>query len=314
MKNISEVYVGVDVSKKNLDIYIYPIGRSFRISNSKTEIKKLIQKLSGYDVKRVACEATGGYEKLLVQLLYKTYNLWIVDPRRIRGFIIASGCKSKTDKIDARKIAEFAFKNAQDYEPIHRSKNKEILQALINRKGDLLKFLSAEKTRLKYPSHALCFASIKKLIKILEREIKELDKRIQKFIEQDDELHTKAKFLESIPGIGKASAATLLSFVPELGKLSNNKISVLIGVCPYNNESGNYKGKSFIRGGRAAPRNMLYMCALTTIKHNLVLKKFYNRLVESGKPFKVAIVAIMHKLAVFANSVIKKKGFYQVQS
>ena len=307
MKSISKVYVGVDVSKGNLDTYIYPLGKLFKIANTEVEIKRLIKELSKYDVAQIASEATGGYEKLLAKILRKnSYNLWIIDPRRIRGFIIASGCKCKTDKIDAQKIAEFAYKNYKDYEPIIKTENQEKLQALVNRKNDLTKFLMTEKTRLKHPSHSLHLSSIKKLIKTLEREIKTIDQQIQSLIKGDKELYKKANFLESIPGIGKASAAMLLSFVPELGRLSNSKISALVGVCPYDNESGKYKGKRFIRGGRIIPRNMLYMCALTTIKYHLPLKVFYNRLKAKQKPFKVAIVAIMHKIIIIANSLLKK--------
>lgn len=152
----------------------------------------------------------------------------------------------------------------------------------------------------------MCLSNIEDLIIILTQQIKNLDKQIQDLIKNDTVLNTKAILLESIPGIGKASAATLLSFVPELGKISNNKISALIGVCPYDNESGNYKGKKFIRGGRAIPRKMLYMCALTTIKYHFPLREFYDRLIEAKKPFKVAIVAVMHKLIMIANSILKK--------
>ena len=307
MTNVSKVYIGVDVSKNKLDIYIHPLGKFFKIANTEEEITKLIKELAKYDVAQVACEATGGYEKMLSQILKNNlYNIWIVDPRRIKGFIIASGCKTKTDKIDAQKIAEFATKNSRGYETFYKTKNEDKLLALVNRKGDLTKFLAAEKTRLKHPSHTLYLASIKKLIKTLESEIKIIDKQIQNLIQQDDDLNTKSKFLESIPGIGKASAATLLSFVPELGKLSNRKISALVGVCPYDNESGKYKGKKYIRGGRITPRNTLYMCALTTIKYNLIFKNFYDRLIANKKPFKVAIVAVMHKLIILANSLLKK--------
>ncbi len=307
MTNVSKVYIGVDVSKNKLDIYIHPLGKFFKIANTEEEITKLIKELAKYDVAQVACEATGGYEKMLSQILKNNlYNIWIVDPRRIKGFIIASGCKTKTDKIDAQKIAEFATKNSRGYETFYKTKNEDKLLALVNRKGDLTKFLAAEKTRLKHPSHTLYLASINKLIKTLESEIKIIDKQIQNLIQQDDDLNTKSKFLESIPGIGKASAATLLSFVPELGKLSNRKISALVGVCPYDNESGKYKGKKYIRGGRITPRNTLYMCALTTIKYNLIFKNFYDRLIANKKPFKVAIVAVMHKLIILANSLLKK--------
>lgn len=307
MQNISKVSIGVDVSKQHLDFYMYPIGKSFRIANSMNEIRKFIKELTNYETVDIVCEATGGYEKLLAQVLKEaSYKLWIIDPRRIKGFIIAKGCKSKSDKIDAQKIAEFISQNFQDYEAVVKSENEEQLQALVNRKNDLVKFLIAEKSRLQHPSHAFQISSIKKFIKTLESAIKTIDKQISELIQHDKELNKKANILESIPGIGKASAAVLISFVPELGKISNSKISALIGVCPYENASGTYKGKKFIRGGRIIPRNMLYMCALTTIKYNLILKDFYNRLIANKKPFKVAIVAVMHKLIILANSLLKK--------
>ena len=251
MKNIAEVYIGVDISKNNLDIYMYPIGKFFKVANSEVGIQKIIKELAHYQVTQIACEATGGYEKLLAQLLKKNrYSLWIVDPRRIKAFIIATGCKSKTDKIDAKKIAEFASKNSPSYEIVNKSDNQDKLQALVNRKNDLVKFLAAEKTRLKHPSHVLYVPDIKRFIALLESEIKSIESRIQDLVKDDEELHTKSNILESIPGIGKASAAVLLSFVPELGQISNKKISALIGVCPYDNESGIYKGKRFIKRGR----------------------------------------------------------------
>ena len=172
MKNISQVFLGVDISKNTLDIYIHPIGKFFKIANSETDIKKFVKELAEYNVAQIACEATGGYEKLLAQLLKRSsYNLWIVDPRRIKGFIVASGCKSKSDKIDAKKIAEFASTNSPSYTVISRDENIDLLRALANRKNDLTKFLAVEKTRLKHPSHALCVSSIKKLSKTLQRAI-----------------------------------------------------------------------------------------------------------------------------------------------
>jgi len=307
MTTLSKVYVGVDVSKNSLDIYIHPMGKFFKIANTKTAIEKFIKDLAQYEIFQITCEATGGYEKLLAKLLKNnSYSLWVVDPRRIKGFIIASGCKSKTDKIDAKKIAEFASKSPRDYEAISKTKNQENMQALVNRKQDLTQVLAAEKTRFKHPSHELCQPSIKKFIKILKFEIKAIDQQIQKLIQNDNELNINAKFLESIPGIGQSTAALLLSFVPELGKLSNRKISALIGVCHYDRSSGKFRGKRYIRGGRLIPRNALYMCALTTIKYNLILKQFYDRLIQKNKPFKVAIVAVMHKLIILANSLLKK--------
>jgi transposase len=307
MINLSQVFIGVDISKNSLDIFIHPLGLSFKIDNSAKAIVKFIKQLTNYKVMQVACEATGGYEKPLVKLLKKhSYDCWIIDPRRIKGFIVASGCKAKTDKIDAKKIAEFAVKNDQEYKVITKTLNEEMLQALVNRKADLTQYLATEKVRFKHPSHELSVSSIKKFMTILQKEIKKIDDKISKHIVKDEGLVKKVALLETIPGIGKATAALLISFVPELGQIENHKISALIGVCPYNRESGTYKGKSFIRGGRMIPRNALYMCALTTIKYHLPLKEFYDRLMSKKKPFKVAMVAIMRKLIVIANVILKK--------
>ena len=307
MTNISKIHIGVDISKNSLDIHIHPLSKPFKITNSRQEITKFIKELAQYNVAQIVCEATGGYEKLLAQLLKKhDYNVWIVDPRRIKGFITATGGKCKTDKIDARKIAEFSSQNTKDYQGITKTKTQDKLCASVNRKNNLTKVLATEKNRLKHPSHALSFSSIKKIINVLKREIRAVDRQICNLIENDNDLYQKSTFLESIPGIGKSSAALLLAHIPELGQLSNRKVSALIGVCPYNNESGKYEGKRFIKGGRVTPRNALYMCALTTIKHNLILKAFYDRLIENKKPFKIAIVAVMHKLIILANAVLKK--------
>jgi transposase len=306
MTNLPKVYIGVDVSKKTLDIHVYPIGKMIKIDNTKSGINSLIKQLNQYEIVQIACESTGGYEKLLCQVFgQNNYKVWIVDPRRIKGFIISSGCRSKTDKIDAKKIAEFASKNTKDYDAFEKTNNQEHLLALVNRKNDLTKFLGVEKTRLKHPSHALSEASIKRFIKVLEKEIKSIDKQMQELIKQDKDLNKKSEILESIPGIGKATAAVLLSAVPELGQISNKEASALIGVCPYDNQSGKHNGKKFVKGGRQLPRNALYMCALTTIKYSFALKEFYNRL-RITKPFKVAMVAVMHKLVILANSLIKK--------
>jgi len=307
MVNISEVVIGVDVSKHSLDIFIKPIGLAFKIANSKQEILQFIEQLKEHQVKQIACEATGGYEKPLIKLLKKhSYAYRVIDPRRVKGFIIAKGGKAKTDKIDAQRIAEFAASDFQEYVTISKTLNEEKLQALVDRKADLVHYLAAEKTRLKHPSHELSASSIKKFMTTLEKEIKQIEKQVSKHVKDDESINKKVALLESIPGIGKATAALLVSHMPELGLVTNSQISALLGVCPYNRESGNYKGKSFMRGGRMVPRNTLYTCALTTIKYHLPLKAFYDRLIANKKPFKVAIVAVMRKLIVLANTILKK--------
>lgn len=208
--------------------------------------------------------------------------------------------------MDAQKIAEFISQNPPNYESIRKSETEEKLQALVNRKNDLTKFLATEKTRLQHPSHVFHTTSIKRFIKMLENEITKLDQEMQNLIRSDEMISKKSSILESIPGIGKSSAAVLLSFIPELGKISNSEVAALVGLCPYDRSSGSYEGKKFISGGRVTPRNALYMCALTTIKYNLILKGFYDRLREKQKPFKVAIVAVMRKMIILANALLKK--------
>jgi transposase len=307
MITVSKIYVGVDISKDNLDICIEPLGKSFRIANSQEAIEKFIKKLPDHEVIKIACESTGGYEKLLDQILSKhDINLWIVDPRRIKGFIVSKNCKSKTDKIDALKIAQFVMQNCEDCKQIKRSEQEQKLRALVDRKQDLTVMLAAEKTRLKHPSHALSIKSIEKIMEYLDNEIKSIDKQIKEQVELNVDLKSKLDLLVSIPGIGQATAAVLLSSLPELGKIGNHQIASLIGVAPYTRESGNFKGKSFVSGGRAIPRKALYMCALTTIKYHLPLKAFYDRLISNKKPFKVAMVAVMRKFIIIANVILRK--------
>lgn len=313
MITLFKSYIGVDVSKNNLDIFIYPSGRHIRIINSKSAIENFLQKISAETIEIIACEATGGYEKLLIKLAQdKFHSTWIIDPKRIKGFIMSRGCKSKTDKIDAQKIAEFAANNPKDYITIKKTENQEKLQSLVNRKQDFIGFLATEKVRLQHPVHELSKISIEKFINILEEEIQLIDNEMKKLIKDDENLDKKSKILTSIPGIGKATAAVLLSSIPELGNLSNSKVSSLVGLAPYTRESGNFKGKSFVSGGRDIPRKALYMCAIVAIKHYPALKEFYTRLINKNKPFKVAIVAVMHKLIMVANSLLKKGEMYKI--
>lgn len=307
MITVSKIYVGVDISKDNLDICIEPLGKSFRIANSQEAIEKFIKKLPEYESIKIGCESTGGYEKLLDQILSKhDINLWIIDPRRIKGFIVSKNCKSKTDKIDALKIAQFTMQNCEDYKQIKKTEQEQKLRALTDRKQDLTVMLSAEKTRLKHPSHALSIKSIEKSMNFFKQEIEAIDTQVKELIELDESLKGKSELLVSIPGIGQVTAAVLLSSLPELGKIGNHQIASLVGLAPYARESGNFKGKSFVSGGRAIPRKALYMCALTTIKYHLPLKDFYDRLRSKNKPFKVAMVAVMRKLIIIANVILRK--------
>src|SRR5258706_1576157 len=307
MKKITNFFVGVDVSKKWLDIYIHPKNEFFRISNCVIGINKLLQTLSAYNIERIVCESSGGYENLLLNLCAEAqYKIWQVDPKRIKAFIVSEGIKAKTDKIDAKMIALFASQKEPKYDKHQKSLVHCKLRALVQRKTDLTNMASMEKKRLNGPNELYCKENIENILKIFSDNINTLDVEIQKIIDEDDDMNNRKQILESIPGIGKTTAANLIAHMPELGTVENKEAAALLGVAPYTKQSGTYKGQETISGGRFAPRCALYMAALTACRYNPVMKNFYSRLRNTGKKPKVAVVAVMNKLIVTINAMCKK--------
>jgi len=307
MKKITDIFVGVDVSKHFLDIFLYPKNEYFRVTNSYEGVHKLLQTLAMHSIKRIACESTGGYENLLLDLCKQAnYEIWQVDPRRIKAFIISEGIRAKTDKIDAKMIALFAAKKEPRYTKQTISLNHYKLRALIQRRTDLVGMASMEKKRLNGPTGLYCKKNIENILSILDEHINTLDAEIQKLIDEDDDMNNRKEILESIPGIGKVTAASLIAHMPELGTIENKQAAALIGVAPYTKQSGTYKGHEMIGGGRLAPRCALYMAALAACRYNPIMKNFYNRLRNAGKKPKVAVVAVMNKLIVTINAMCKK--------
>jgi transposase len=307
MKNITKIHVGVDVSKNKLDIYLHPIGITAPFANTEDGIKALLKYLSGYEIVQVVCESTGGYEDLCVKELRKNgYNVQRVDPNRVKSFIRSKGKKAKTDAIDAKLIALFSTQENQKNNPIEFGEKHDELRDLVKRRDDLIQMISMERLRLNHPSHQHCKSEIQKHISFMDKQVKGLEKRIQDLISKDDDLRKKAEIIESVPGIGKTTAALLLAETPELGMMGNKQIAALVGIAPYTQQSGKYQGKAFISGGRTTVRTGLYMPAMVAAKCNPTLKKFYNRLyIEGKKPAKVALVAVMRKLITILNTMIK---------
>lgn len=305
MTTLPQVYVGVDVAKDHLDVHIHPLGKAFRIKNAAKDINKLTRDLADLTVSQVVFESSGGYEYLLNKTLRAaSYTTWIVDPKRIRNFRLSEGVKVKTDATDAKIIAQFAAVKQRPYSETETSKDQEKLRALVSRKQDVIKMVSGEKKRLKHPQQEFCVKEIKNSIKFLEKQVKELDKKINSLIKSSKEWLEKAKILESVPGIGATTASVLLAHMPELGYIEGKQAAALLGVAPYNNQSGQFKGKAFIRDGRALPRHAFYMAALTASRSNPVLANFYKRLLTAGKKPKVALIAIMRKLIVIINAML----------
>ena len=303
MKNIPKVYVGVDVSKNRLDVYLHPIEKAIFFTNSEDGIKKLIEALLVYEVGQIVCESTGGYEDRMLKMLRESgYKVWQVEPNRIKSFIRSKGKKAKTDTIDAYMIALFAAQEVREYEHIDYGATHGLIRDLVKRKKDVTEMVVAERQRLKHPSEITCAVSIQKHIDFMNQEIKELEDKIKQLIEEDVDLNKKAKIISSVPGVGKATVAMLIAEMPELGKIKNKKAAALVGVVPYTQQSGQYKGKAFISGGRGFVRSALYMAALVASRFNSEMKEFYTRLIDIGKKApKVALVAIMRKLVVIIN-------------
>ncbi len=310
--SVSKNFVGVDVSKDFLDVHIHPLGKSFRISNSKKAISKLLKELLTYNIEQIVCEASGGYDCFLLEMaLKKSFKIWQVEPKRIRAFIVSEGIKAKTDKIDARYIALFASKKKPSYNSIGQSENEEELKALSRRRADLLQMITMEKNRFKHPQQKHSKKSISNHIKFMQREVKKIDEKIEQLIEKDDALNVKREILESIPGVGKVTAFTLLSSMPELGRIDNKPIASLLGVAPFDNQSGKFKGKSSINGGRRHVRKVVYMAAVSAIRCNSTFKVFYERLRTNGKGAKVALVAVMRKLITIMNVMLRKEEYWR---
>lgn len=297
-------YVGIDVSKEKLDIYIRPDKKHFVIPNNEVELIKLSVQLQEIAPELIAVESTGGYENLAVEILSgKGLKVAQVNPLYIKNFARSGGSKAKTDKLDSAIIAHYA----QTYNPpvvVLASKEERELDALLTRRKQLIDFRTAEQNRLKKVSGEIA-KDIETHIDWLDKRVKEIDESLNKSISNSPKLKAKEELLKSVPGVGEVLSKTLLMQLPELGTLTNKKISSLVGLAPFNRDSGKYKGQMTIFGGRKSVRVAMYMPTWVAVKYNPVLKDFYERLIAKGKKPKVAITACMHKLLHILNSIIK---------
>ena len=305
MTILPKSYVGVDVSKDHLDICVLPQNRDVRIKNNAAGLLLLLDMLHPLDIAQVVCEATGGYENSMLKILKNAgYTTWQVEPGRIKAFIKSEGVKAKTDKIDARLIARFAEQKTCPHDKPTPSENQEELRCLVERRHHFIKMIKAEKTRLQQQFNFVK-ASIEEHIAYMEKKVEDIDKQLMDIIQKDASLSQKAKIMLSIPGIGKVAAVTLLATVSELGTMTNKQAGALIGVAPMTFHSGKKKEVAYTRGGRPLPRHALYMPALNACRFNPVFKMFYKRLIEAGKPPKVAIVAVMRKIVETTNAMLR---------
>lgn len=301
---MAAVHVGIDVSTAALDVSLRPNGEQWRATNDATGVADLVDRLRPLDPCRVIVEASGGVELLVVGTLAAAgLPVVVVNPRQVRDFAKASGRLAKTDTIDAQVLAWFGEALQPAVRPLASEDSRE-LEALLSRRRQVVEMLTAEKQRLQR-APALVQAGIREHIRWLEEELAALEKALQAQLEQSPLWHAKDRIVQSVPGVGKVVAVTLLGYLPEIGTLSHAAISALVGVAPMNWDSGTFRGRRSIRGGRAPVRAALYMAALVAARHNPVIHAFYQRLLAAGKAPKVALIACMHKLLTILNAMVR---------
>jgi transposase len=310
MNSQTEIYMGIDVSKASLDVAVWQPEQTWQVRNDLEGVGKLLQRLKELEPKLVVIEATGGYEKLIVaELIAAKIAVSVVNPKRTRDFARSVGQLAKTDKIDARILAQFAQAIRPEPRPL-RTEEEERLSALISRRRQLIDILTAEKNRLA-TTHPITRERIQEHIDWLLEELADIESDIDQFIQSTPLWKQKDELLRSVPGVGDVTACTLLADLPELGTLSRQGIAALVGVAPLNKDSGIKRGKRRVFGGRESVRNVLYMAALSATRFNPLIKTFYDRLIKAGKQKKVAIVACMRKLLVLLNSIIRHQRHWQ---
>ena len=301
---MKKIWIGIDVSKDSLDIHVRPTDEKWQTKTTPSELKKLLKRVKALSPQGVILEATGGYERKVVAVLKKDVPVIIMNPRRIRDFAKASGVLAKTDGIDAAVIARFGEKMEPDVREL-ATPEEDAKRALLDRQHQLTDMLTQERHRLDLTPRELK-KDVQGHVEFLEKQLKNLDQRIKNSLEKDPEWKAKDECLQAVTGVGPTLSLALVAALPELGKLNRKKIASLVGVAPFNSDSGKKRGERHIFGGRRHVRNVLYMAAITAARHNPVIHDYYTHLRKEGKKFKVAIVACMRKMIIHLNTLMRQ--------
>ena len=299
-------HVGIDVSKERLDVCSLPDGGTFSVANDRAGIDELLARLlEGVRPELVVLEATGKYERPAVAVAAAGIAVAVVNPRQARDFAKAAGRLAKTDRIDAQVLARFA--GAVGPRPsVLPDQEARVLQDILLRRRQLLEMMVAEKNRLQMASEAVA-RRIAAHVRWLEKELSRVDRELDEAVRESETWRANEELLRSVPGVGPVLARTLLAELPELGTLPRRRLCALVGVAPFNRDSGTFRGKRQVWGGRAPVRAALYMGALVATRHNPLIREFYERLLAAGKPKKVALVACMRKLLSILNAVMRDR-------
>lgn len=306
-------FVGIDVSKEKLDICILPEKRFLQVENT-GDYQELIETLKACSPELVLMEPTGGYEKRVLEALFRAgIPVNREHALRIHHHAKSRGKWSKTDTVDAETIAHYAQCYAETVKPLSSLETeKDVLQQLMRRRLDLVKLSTAEKNRLQNPG--VCErvkASCQAILDSLQAELKRLNAEITQQVSRDKAMEEKKALILGVPGLGEVSAHILVTHLPELGQVSHKKLASLVGVAPYARQSGQYRGERHISGGRSEIRSVLFVAMLSAIRYNPWLKAFYDRLKSVGKKPKVAIVACVRKLLHMLNAMLRKQETFK---
>lgn len=303
-------YVGIDVSKAHLDVAIRPTGQCWQVTHTEDGVHDLVLHLAGLHPSLIVLEATGGLETFLTGALAAGgLPVVAVNPRQVRDFAKATGKLAKTDAIDARILAHFADAVRPTPRPLPDTQTQAIAD-LLARRRQIVGMLTAEKNRFRTASPTVR-EDVLEHIAWLEKRLSKLDSDLGETLRQSPLWREKEQLLRSVPGVGPVLSLTLLAELPELGHLDRKQLAALVGVAPLNRDSGTLRGKRTVWGGRATVRSALYMGALVASRWNPVLRTFYQRLLASGKPKKVALTACMHKLLTILNAMLKHRSPWQ---
>ena len=297
-------YVGIDVSKDRLDVAVLGEERGWQVDNTQAGIAKLVQQMQEISPELIVVEATGGYQRDVVESLFHAgLCVAVVNPVRVRQFARACGLLAKTDKLDAQVLAVFG----QRVQPRHyegKTEAEKQLSAVLVRRKQVEEMLKAEQNRLRTTSPSLK-SSVEQVIVCLKEQKKRLDEQIRQFLQEQQAWQEHTEILSSAPGVGPVTTATLLAELPELGKMDRKKIAALVGVAPMNHDSGKKRGYRKTKGGRSEVRSVLYMATLVATRYNPLIRSQYQHLLKRGKEKKVALTACMRKFLTILNAMLR---------
>jgi transposase len=308
---MNQLFVGIDISKDRLDVHIQPMEERFSLAHDEVGVAELVRRLQGLTPQLVVMEATGGYETTVAAALGSAgLPVAVVNPRQIRDYARATGQLAKTDRLDARVIALFAAAVRPAVRPLPDEQAQQLGEVTARRR-QLVDMLGAEMNRRRLVRDQRLRNRLNAHITWLEQALREVDDDLRRLVRSSVLWRETDDLLRSAPGIGPVTSCTLIADLPELGHLDRRRIAALVGVAPFNRDSGTMRGRRIVSGGRASVRTVLYMATLTAIRHNPVIAAFYQRLRAGGRPGKVALVAAMRKLLTILNAIVRERRPWQ---